>query len=121
MPSPQQLSAQYADIKALLDQCLASGGGSYLAPSAGAAVHFRQRAYTFRKQYREAISPAASPYDRLTLRKVPKGARKVDIEVIKLDGTFTPADGEPVTLAPQIEDDDPLLREALALRERLDL
>lgn len=123
MPSPSQIATQYADVKQLLDQCLEHGGGAFTAKSPGAAVHFRQRAYTFRKKFREAMDPAASPYDRLTIRKLAKGSVRVEIEVIKLEGVFEPASGEPVRVdpAPQISEDDELMQAALALKEKLEL
>ena len=123
MPSPSQIATQFADVKQLLDQCLEHGGGAFTAKSSGAAVHFRQRAYTFRKKYREAMDPAASPYDRLTIKKLAKGASRVEIEVIKLDGVFEPGTGGPVRVdpIPDLAGDDELMRAALALREKLDL
>lgn len=120
MPTRDQLSAQYHDIKVVLDAALAHGGGTYSAPTPGAAVQFRHKCYTFRKAYREA-SHLASPYDRLIIRKLPKGATEVVIEPNTLPGTFTPAEGPPVEPPSEILADDPLLREALRIREGLDL
>jgi hypothetical protein len=120
MSTPQQVSAQYHDVKPVLDQCLAHGGGTYEAPSAGSAVQFRHRCYSFRKAYRDAIAPGASPYDKLILRKLAKGETRVVIEPNTLPGTFTPASGARVD-EPEVAPDDPLLEEARALRESLGL
>lgn len=114
-----QISAQYSDVKPILDAALAQGGGTYEAPTPGAAVQFRHRCYAFRKAFREA-SESASPYDRLVLRKLRKGETRVRIEPNILPGTFVPAGGTPIeTYA--VEDDDPLLDEAAQLRQSLGL
>lgn len=118
MATIPQVNSRFTDVKPVLDAALASGGGKYVAPTPGAAVHFRQRAYSFRKAYREACSPNASPYDQLTLRK-PSGCEVV-IAPIALPGTFTPADGTPLNTS-AAESDDPLLAEALAVRTNLGL
>lgn len=116
--SPEQVATQYRDIKPILDQCLLSSGGTYNAPTPGNAVQFRHRCYAFRKAYREAVAPAASPYDLLTIRKLPKGATQVVIAPVAAPGTFTPAGGAPIETY-QVPDNDPLLDEAAALREKL--
>jgi hypothetical protein len=113
-----QLAAAFADIKPILDQCLAHGGGTYEATSPGSAVQFRHRCYTFRKQWREALLGEASPYDRLTIKKLAKGATRVEIVPLRASGTFTPAQGEAIV---DLSEDDPLLAEAEALRFKLDL
>lgn len=118
MKTISQISAQFASVKAILDSALQHGGGRYEAPTYGAAVHFRQRAYAFRKAYREACYPEASPYEILTLRRIEKGETTVIIEPQTLSGTFIPAEGDPI-IPPS--EDDPLLEEALALRKELDL
>lgn len=115
MPTRDQLSAQYNDIKVVLDSALAHGGGVYEAPTGGAAVQFRHKCYAFRKAFREA-GVSASPYDRLIIRKLPKGATKVVIEPNTLPGTFTPAQGAPISEPVEIAEDDPLMEEARALR-----
>ena len=122
MLSIPQVSSRFGDIKPLMDAALASGGGIYHAPTSGQAVRFRQRAYQFRKAFREAAAPAASPYDRLTIKRLAPGDTKVEIVPISLPGTFTPAEGPPVieTAAPVLEDDE-LLQAAEALKFKLDL
>lgn len=121
MKSVAQVTTQFADVKEILDKCLHHGGGSYVAPSPGSAVQFRHRCYTFRKAYREAVAPAASPYDRLTIRKLAPGSTRVEIAEARAPGVFIPADGDPVQVEPPVEDDDPLFQEAMELRRRLDL
>jgi hypothetical protein len=113
-----QLAAAYADIKPILDQCLAHGGGVYEAPTPGAAVQFRHRCYAFRKQWREAMAGEASAYDRLTIKKLAKGQKRVEIVPLRASGTFTPAQGEAIV---DVSEDDPLLAEAEALRFKLEL
>jgi hypothetical protein len=114
-----QVSTQFAPIKAILDSALLHGGGRYDAPSHGSAVNFRQRAYAFRKAYREACAPGASPYDALTIRKLGAEDTHVIIEPLSLPGTFVPADGP--ALAVPADDDDPFLEEALRLKQDLGL
>lgn len=118
MTTIAQLSNQYAPIKAVLDAALAGGGGRYDAPTPGAAVHFRHRAYTFRKAYREACAPGPSPYDRLTIRKLKRGDTSVVIEPMSLPGTFTPTGTGPVEVD---EPEDELLAEARRIARELDL
>lgn len=118
MKSVAQVSTQFADIKAVLDQCLAHGGGTYSAPDPGKAVNFRHRCYQFRKQYREAIAPGASPYDMLIIRQILRGETDVKIEPQTLSGTFTPAEGAPLTSLPDDEDRE-LEEMARELKSRL--
>lgn len=120
MKSPAQVSARFADIKPILDQCLQHGGGQYTASTPGAAVQFRHRCYMFRKAYREAVAPNASAYDRLVIRKLAEGETTVRIEPLTASGIFTPASGTPITEG-EVAPNDPLLLEALRLREELDL
>lgn len=119
MKTIPQISAQYSDVKPVLDAALAHGGGTYEAPSPGAAVQFRHRCYAFRKAFREA-SESASPYDRLVIRKLAKGQTNVVIEPNTLPGTFVPAGGAPIETY-TVEDNDPLLDEAAQLRKSLGL
>lgn len=118
MPTPAQISSKFADVKAILDQALSSGGGIFTALTPGQAVQFRQRAYTFRKAFREACKTEVSPYDRITLRKLEPGETAVRIDFIVQKGTFTPNEPSAPTPDPS---DDLFLGEALALRERLGL
>jgi len=119
--SVAQVSTQFADIKLVLDQCLAHSGGTYTAPDRGAAVNFRHRCYQFRKQYREAIAPSASPYDMLIIRQVAHGETIVKIEPQTLSGTFTPAGGSPMATPSTVEEDDELESMARELKMKLDL
>lgn len=79
----------YEDIRVILDQALAAGGGEFELATHGQAVHWRQRAYIFRKLFRQSVQN--SPYDRLTFRKVPDGSTTVVIAMIGQKGTFRPA------------------------------
>lgn len=122
MKTPAQISIQYAAVKAVLDTALQHSGGVYEAGTYGRAINFRQKAYAFRKAYREAIHPAVSPYEALILREVKKGETSVRIEPDTLPGTFTPASGPALTTPSEPASvDDPLLEDALALRRSLDL
>lgn len=106
----------YADVRAILDTALAHGGGTFTAPDHGAAVHWRQRAYRFRKAYAETLSPQAmSPYDVLVLPRLAEDSNEVVINIRQVGGVFTPAnDG----LAPTSNDE--LLEAAEALAKRLE-
>lgn len=106
------------DVKPILDAALAGGGGVFETSTPGQAIRFRQRCYEFRKAYREAIAPAPSPYDALTIPTLPEGARSVFIRPITPKGTFTPAGGPSIEAAPEVDD---LLAEAEALKFKLDL
>jgi len=108
----------YADVRAVLDAALEHGGGTFTAPDHGAAIHWRQRAYRFRKLYAETLGPRAmSPYDILVLPRLANGSNEVIIKVRQMEGTFTPA-GDVLTPA---AGDDELLEAAEALRKRLEL
>lgn len=100
----------YADVKHVLDEALASGGGQYVLATYGAAVHWRQRAYKFRKAY--AAENAASPYDALTFPRIDEGTCTVKIEVNKPKGLFVANEA-----APNFDTD----AEALAAKLRGDL
>ena len=106
----------YADVRAILDAALSAGGGTFQCESHGAAVHWRQRAYRFRKLYAETLGPTRmSPYDVLVLPRLAPGSAEVSIVIRQTAGVFTPAnDG----LAPTTNDD--LLEVAEAIRRRLD-
>ena len=90
----------YDDIRQVLDAALKLGGGKHNCPSHGMAVHWRQRAYKFRKLYAEILSSgdkfAMSPYDKLTLPQIPKDSKTVIINVREAVGTFIP-NREPYT------------------------
>lgn len=106
----------YADIRSVLDSALASDGGSFMCESHGAAVHWRQRAYRFRKLYAEMLGPRAmSQYDVLVLPRLTPDSREVIITLRQTGGVFTPAND---ALAPTSNDD--LLEAAEELRRRLE-
>lgn len=82
----------YADVRQVLDSALASGGGTFRCESHGAAVHWRQRAYRFRKLYAETIGPQRmSPYDVLVLPRLAEDSSEVAITIRQTSGIFTPA------------------------------
>lgn len=104
----------YADIKAVLDSALAAGGGTFTCESHGAAVHWRQRAYKFRKLFAETLGPnKMSPYDVLVLPRLVEGSCEVSIIIRQMAGVFTPANDMPPA------DEDDLLGAAEALARRL--
>jgi len=112
----------YEDVRKILDAALEAGGGEVELKSYGAAVHWRQRAYKFRKLFADTVS-ARSPYDRLTLLKIPEGTSIVSIRIKEQPAVFRPAatpyHGPTVTTAAPEEDD--LMDEAAELAKRLGL
>jgi hypothetical protein len=106
----------YADIRSVLDAALAAGGGTFRCDSRGAAVHWRQRAYRFRKLYAETLGTRAmSPYDVLVLPRLPVGCPEVTIIIRQSSGVFTPAnDGQAPT------SNDELLEAAEEVRRKLE-
>ncbi len=84
----------YDDVRQILDAAMQSGGGEFALTTYGQAVHWRQRAYKFRKLYAETLSSdkslAMSPYDRLTMPRIDKDSTIVVIKVREITGTFTP-------------------------------
>lgn len=83
----------YNDVREVADLALAHGGGSYDCEDHGAAVHFQQRFYRFRKLYAEMFHEDGtdSPYDVLKLPRVPPDSSTVRIEIRQHVGTFRPA------------------------------
>lgn len=106
----------YADIRSVLDAALSAGGGTFRCDSHGAAVHWRQRAYRFRKLYAETLGPRAmSPYDVLVLPRLPDDSCEVVITIRQTAGVFTPAnDGQAPT------SNDELLEAAESVRRKLE-
>lgn len=92
----------YADVRQILDAALASGGGSFELPNHGQAVHWRQRAYKFRKLYAQTLASddsfSMSPYDKLTLPQIADDSSTVVINVREIIGQFTP-NREPADVA----------------------
>ena len=109
MKNPNRLGL-YDDIRQVLDAALQSGGGSFELTSYGSAVHWRQRAYKFRKLYAETLSAdkslAMSPYDRLTLPRIEEGSCTVVINVREIIGTFTPNREPTMQIAMPVVGDD---------------
>lgn len=106
----------YADIRSILDAALAAGGGTFTCDSHGAAVHWRQRAYRFRKLYAETLGlKVMSPYDVLVLPRLPEDGCEVTIVIRQTAGVFTPAND---AQAPTSNDE--LLEAAESLRRRLE-
>lgn len=104
----------YQDIRAVLDEALASSGGNFTLATHAAAVHWRQRAYKFRKHYAETIAPSPSKYDVLTL-SLADDSSTVVISLIGTKGVFTPASGpEPAQI------DDELLNFASSLAQKIE-
>lgn len=106
----------YADVRSVLESALAAGGGTFQCATHGAAVHWRQRAYRFRKLYAETLGlQRMSQYDVLVLPRLAEGSSEVVITIRQTAGVFTPAnDG----LAPTGNDE--LLEAAEELRRRLE-
>ena len=94
----------YQDVREILDAALASGGGQVELPSHGQAVHWRHRAYKFRKIYAETVDPQ-SPYDRLTFRVVDADSSTVVIKSIGQPARFTPAEGQPPVVPQELSGD----------------
>lgn len=112
-PRPNRLG-MYADVRSILDSALAAGGGEYECPDHGSAVHWRQRAYRFRKLYAETISPRESPYDAIVMPRPQENI--VRLTVRTQVGVFRPAEGQ----ADGVFEEDPLLEEALALAKKIE-
>lgn len=128
MPSAKNIN-NYNDVKAILDAAVAGGGGRYHLPTKGKAVHWRQRAYTFKnlaQRNAQATSTVPgytppTPYDELTF-SLQAGAGDSFYVVIMIrqpEGhleTFEPLREAPKPLPPgDIPDDDLLLAAARAL------
>lgn len=108
----------YTDVQEILDAALAAGGGTYTCSTHGQAVHWRQRAYRFRKLYAEIHgAKQASLYDRITMPRVEPDEVHVTLTLRQHVGTFTPLEGgTPLDLTTG----DDLLEEALRLAKDLD-
>lgn len=104
---------QYDDVRTILDVALSTNGGEVELPTHGEAVHWRQRAYRFRKLFAETIS-ANSPYDKLSFPRIEEGSRKVLIKVGVTKAVFTPAN----SVAAPIDESDPHLQASLAIARK---
>lgn len=80
---------QFTDVKQVLDAALASSGGVYTLPTRNAAIHWRQRAYKFRKALHEQTGETR--YDALVLRRIEPGSCDVKIDLVRPAGLFTPS------------------------------
>ena len=105
----------YDDVRHILDEALRSNGGTFTLAERGAAIHWRHRAYTFRKKYAESIYPKPSPYDRLSFPRIEEGSSAVVIKVRTTPGIFTPN-----TSDYPAETVDPLELEAQALLAKIE-
>lgn len=91
----------YADVRQILDAALQSGGGSYECPDHGQAVHWRQRAYRFRKLYAEILGvDEESVYDCIVMPRIEQDSATVMIKVRRQVGRFTPSEDGPSPVAP---------------------
>lgn len=70
MPLPK-FSSRYPDVREVLDYALANGGARYTLDTPGKAVHWRARAYAFRKVLWSEINAAGgnspTPYDAIKI------------------------------------------------------
>lgn len=108
----------YADVRQVLDAALSAGGGSYECGTHGQAVHWRQRAYRFRKLYAETMGLSReSEYDCLVMPRVDPDSSVVTIQKRAQVGIFVPTN-EPTG---DVLMDDPLFAEAEELAKRLGL
>lgn len=119
--SPPKYSSRYPEIREVLDYAIANRGARYTLISGGKAVHWRQRAYHFRKilwgelNGMNPVPPIPTPYDGLRITVDPTDPTTVIIEINSADriGTLVP-------LSPEIEPiTDPLMIETLALKKKL--
>lgn len=116
MPRAPRLSI-YDDVRAILDESLRVGGGSFTLATHGQAVHWRHRAYKFRKLYAETL-PTISPYDRLIFPRIPPESSTVVIELRQQTGLFLPKETE--WQLPETKPLDDLEEIALALARKLE-
>jgi hypothetical protein len=108
----------YADLRPILDACLAHDGGTYVCADHGQAVHWRQRAYQFRKLFAELQgSMSESPYDVIVMPRIPDDSSTVVINIRKQIGDFTPRNVDATSV--EIPLDVELLEEAEALARQL--
>jgi hypothetical protein len=103
-------------VREILDAALASGGGQVELPTHGEAVHWRQRAYKFRKLYAQTVPH--SSYDQLSLRD-PGAGCVVEIRKAGQLAKFSPAQGEAAIAVPE-PTNDPLFDLAKSIADKLD-
>lgn len=103
----------YSDVRQILDAALASGGGEVECANHGAAIHWRQRAYKFRKLYAETLGLAReSQYDAIVLPRPDDAV--VTIKVGRAPVVFRPSGDTPAL------DLDPLAAIANELFDKLE-
>lgn len=100
----------YSDVRQIMNAVLESGGGSYKLDTYGQAVHWRQRAYRFRKLYAEVHDlKNESKYDAITMPRIKAGSSTVVLTLRTVTGSFTPTDN-PVQTSSTLSEEDELLR-----------
>mgnify|MGYP007100043136 CR=1 FL=1 len=124
MPLPK-FSSRYPDVREVFDFALAQGGARYTLDSHGKAVHWRSRAYAFRKVLWGEINPSGgnspTPYDAIKIT-IDGSTCVIHLETAsgrgKLEPLQNPVPGGPVTAseilsAPKKEGflDEPFLEE----------
>lgn len=113
----------YGDVRKVFDIAVERGGVKYKLETHKAAVHWRHRAYQFRKLLfkqaeRNSIvpgQPAETPYDNLVIRIEDN---VVIIQPMELTGELADLNDEPIS-GVGLGDDDDLLREAEAFKKGL--
>jgi len=129
MPRPSRTVGNFADVSQVLDAALAAGGARYRLASSGAAIHWRQRAYSLRSLLKKLDAQAkadrpglaiGTKYDSLILRILEDEPEVVIIEVLQPHGQLEGMDGKPLQTG-EATTHDPLLDEALALAKDLGL
>lgn len=116
MTKPSNRLGMYSDVQFVLDEAIMAGGGDYHCPNHGAAVHWRQRAYKFRKLFAEINGEKnTSRYDKLVMPRIPPESSTVHITVRKQVGVFTPREG-----GTPIDIGDELFEAAAALRAKIE-
>lgn len=118
-PRPNRLG-MYSDVQQVLDAALASDGGEYVLDTHGKAIHWRQRAYKFRKLYAEILGPnTQSPYDAIIIRRPVEGSGKLILDIRRLEGEFRPTN-PPTDFNPSLPEEDDLLGIAEGLARKLE-
>jgi hypothetical protein len=108
----------YVDVQEVLDAALAAGGGRYDCLDHGMAVHWRQRAYKFRKAYAASLpANARSAYDAIVMPRIAPADTFVTIAVRRAEGTFTPIE-DGVPFLPDLDELDAAAKELAEKIER---
>lgn len=116
MSLPKNIN-RYRDVKRVLDSAL-PGPARYRLATPGKAMYWRQRAYQFRKLFIEnaAVESGyiATPYDNM---KLTIDGCDVIIETEVPEGELYDAQGRPIQIAPDFDDDMPSLSDVARLVE----